>query len=1033
MKQATILFLSLCFLSFDFVLANPIIFRMAPTDLTLTPTGFKILSGLKENVSDAEVTRMVFADSIKVVGIVRSETEGPLAFASIQVLGTTRGTQTDLDGRFSITAERGATLVFSYTGYEKQELPAQNTTMTVTLQPTTATLQQVVVVGYGTARKQDVTGASVQVKGSEIVNNPLMAATQALQGRAAGVQIINSGAPGSAPSVRIRGAGSILGGADPLYVVDGIITTDIRNINNADILTIDVLKDASSTAIYGARAANGVVLITTKSGGSGKPIITYDAQVRVRLLAHQIEMSPPGYYAEYSNAAAEFPVVTAGEVTGKTNWYEKITRPALSHRNNLSMSGGRAKYQYFASAGYLDEDGILDGNKYRRYTARYNHTWQVLPKLKVGNTIGISQYRSFNKPYGAFTQAYIAAPIFDAVNPDGTYGNISSVINNVGNPYASIKTTDDQSFGHRLQANAFGEYQLTQKISFRSQIGLDRERNNGFAFTPEYYTFQADGLAGAQRNELADLRFERDTIYQWVWDNFLNYETEIGENQNLKLTVGHTAERRDGWKSRAEVQNNNLLVNDQSTWMLNFTDTALGQQNFRDPIGNYFRRESYFARANYRLYDKYLINATVRADANSNFPKSNRWGVFPAVGLGWVVSNEPWMQRNQIFESLKLRTSFGIVGNDVIRPGQFDLRPTERLYAYFGTDRIDGAIVTGIVDPNLKWENVYEYDFGIDFSLLKGALSGELDYYHKTARDALYNISYPAIGFGTSFLTNAADVRNTGVEFSLKYTKISSAHTTHTFGFNATANKNKVLNVGLGRALNFGNLGNGFSATQAIQGQEIGTFWVYQTNGLFQNDQEISDYPHVIGTKPGDLRLVDLNKDGIIDNEDRTHVGSHQPKFFGGLNYQLNWKKWDFGLDLFGNFGNKVYNAKKGLRFGSNYNVELAVAKNRWQAGSNENRNPRASNVTPYPSDYFVESGSFVRINQITIGRNMQVGKARLSTLRAYVSAQNPYLFTKYTGFTPELPGNPTEAGIELNIYPISSAYVIGLVFSGAP
>jgi TonB-dependent starch-binding outer membrane protein SusC len=971
------------------------------------------------------------ADSLRVTGLVQSATEGPLPFANIQIKGTTRGTQTDLNGRFEITTVRGATLVCSFTGYEKQEIVVQTSQITINLEPSASILEQVVVVGYGTARKVDATGASIQIKGAEIANNPMMTATQALQGKAAGVQIINSGAPGSAPNVRIRGTGSILGGADPLYVVDGIITTDIRNINSADILTIDVLKDASSTAIYGARAANGVVLITTKSGGTGKPSITYDAQVRMRLLAHPIEMAPPGFYADYSNEAADFPVVTAGEVTGKTDWYDAITRPALAHRHNLSVSGGRTKYQYFAAAGYLDEDGILLDNKFRRYTVRYNQTWQALKKLKIGNTISASQYRSFNKPYSAFSQAYIAAPIFNAVNPDGTYGNISSIINNVGNPYATIKATNDQSFGHRIHANAFGEYQFTPKISFRSQIGLDRERNNGFAFTPEYYTFLADGVAGAQRNELADLRFERDTIYQWVWDNFANFETDLGENQHIKFTVGHTAERRDGWKSRAEVQNNNLLVNDQETWMLNFTDTALGQQNFRDPIGNYFRRESYFGRINYRLQDKYLINATLRADANSNFPNSNRWGVFPAVGLGWIVTNEAWMQKNGLIESLKLRASFGIVGNDVIRPGQFDLRPTERLFAYFGTDRIDGAIVTGIIDPNLKWENVYEYDCGIDFSLMRGALRGEIDYYHKTARDALYTISYPAIGFGNSFLTNAADIRNTGVEFAIKYSDEINAHTNQQFGFTATANQNKVLNVGLGRALNFGSLGNGFSATQALQGHEVGTFWVYRTDGLFQNDQEVAEYPHVVGTKPGDLRLVDMNKDGVIDNLDREHVGSHQPKFFGGFNYQLNWKKWDFGLDLFGNFGNKVFNAKKGLRFGSNYNVELDVAKSRWKPGSGENRNPRASNVTPYPSDYFVESGSFVRINQITVGRTLSVRKADKATLRAYISAQNPYLFTKYTGFTPELPGLPTESGIELNAYPISSAYVIGVIYSG--
>lgn len=967
-------------------------------------------------------------DSIPVRGTVLDENNAPVPFATVQIKGAGRGTMTDVNGKFSLRAIAGDILIVSYLGYENKELPVSPSEMVISLSPSNLQLNQVVVVGYGTARKLDITGSSLQIKGSDIANIPLMTATQSLQGKAAGIQIINSGAPGSAPNVRIRGTGSILGGVEPLYIVDGTITTDIRNINTSDILSIDVLKDASSTAIYGARAANGVIIINTKAGGSNKFSVQYDARVFMRSMAHRIKMAPPGYYAEYSNEAAEFPVVTAGEVTGKTDWYDQVTRNAFSHNHNFSLNGTQNNYKYYLSAGYLDESGILEGNRYRRYTLRYNHEYKIAPQLKVGNTLGFSNYRSNNKPYSAFTQSYIAAPIFNAVNPDGTYGNIPSTINNVGNPYATIKTVDDQSYGYRLQGNAFGEYNFWKKFKFRTQFGLDLERNNGFAYTPEYYTYLANGLAGAQRNEAADLNFVRDSIYQWVWDNFLTYETKIGSNHDLRVTVGHTAERRNGWRSRATISNNNRIPTDASGWELNFRDTTLGQQNFRDPIDIYFRRESYFARVNYKLKDKYLLNATLRADANSNFPASNRWGVFPSVGLGWILTNEDWISRNRIIEELKLRASFGIVGNDVIRPGQFDLIPTTRLYSYFGTDRVDGAIVTGIIDPNLKWENVYEYDLGLEYSLFKGALSGEIDWYRKTAKDALYTISYPAIGFGREFLTNAADVLNTGLEFSIRWTKYLTPAFKQTLGFNITANQNKVTNVGLGRALNFGSLGNGWTATQALEGQPIGSFWVFRTDGIFQNDQEVAAYPHVVGTKPGDFRIVDKNGNGTIDNGDREHVGSYQPKFYGGINYGLSWKSWDFALDIFGNFGNKVYNAKKGLRFGSNYNVELEVAKNRWKPNTGENENPRASNVTPYPTDYFIESGSFIRINNVSLGKNFDLGKGKhVSRLRVYASASNPYLFTKYTGFTPELPGRATEAGIELDIYPVSSAYVLGV------
>jgi TonB-dependent starch-binding outer membrane protein SusC len=979
---------------------------------------------------DTQNLQFGIEDPILITGLITDDQNEPLISVNVSVKGTEDGVFSDINGRYSITVKKGSILEFSYLGYQTQEaLINESQTLDIKLVPESKVLDQVVVIGYGTSKKEDLTGSSVQIKGSEIANIPLMTATQALQGKVAGVQIINSGAPGSAPNIRIRGTGSILGGVEPLYLVDGTITSDIRNINTADILTMDILKDASSTAIYGARAANGVVIITTKAGGKSKFAISYDAQVSMRRLSNGIEMAGPGLYAEYSNAAADFPVVTAGNVTGSTKWYDAITRNAISNTHNLSINGRKGKYKYFISGGFLNDQGILVDNSFRRYTARLNHEYQITKGLKIGNTIGFSDYRSINKPFSTFSQAYIAAPIFNAKNPDGTFGNISSVINNVGNPLATIKNVNDQSYGHRIQGNAYLDYSFWKGFSFRTQFGLDLERNNGFAFTPEYYTYLADGQQGAQRNELADLRFNRDSIYQWVWDKYLNYETKIGKNQQLKITLGHTAERRDGWSNEALIENNNRLVNDENTWKLKFRDTALGQQNIRRPVENYFRRESYFARFNYKLLDRYLVNATIRRDANSNFPIQNRWATFPSIGLGWIVSNEEWFPQGKVFESIKLRGSFGIVGNDVIRPGQFDRRPTERLFSYFGSNRIDGAIVTGIIDPNLRWENVEEYDLGLEYSLLKGAIQGEIGYYNKTAKNALYTLAYPSLGFGTSFLTNAASIENSGLEFSIKWNHLINKNFSQNFGLNFTANRNNVTNVGLGRALNFGSLGNGFSATQSLEGQPIGSFWVYETNGVFQNEEEIRNYPNVVGTVPGDLRLVDKNGDNIIDNQDRVHVGSYQPSFFGGFSYGAKWKSWDFGFDVFANIGNKVYNAKKGLRFGSNYNVEQDVARDRWKPGSGNNTNPKASNVTPYPSDYFIEDGSFVRINNITLGKNFKLGKnSHVNGFRFYVSAQNPFLWTRYTGFTPELPGiNANEGGIELNIYPISSAYVTGI------
>jgi len=983
----------------------------------LTETNLVIL--YKDNQDEIADTR--------ISGRVTDENGNALSGASIQVKGSNIGTSTNSNGEFSVTVPEDASLLISYVGYGSIEISISGKTVfNISLQPITKISDAVVVVGYGTSRKRDLTGASVSIKGSEIANLPALSATQAIQGKAAGVQIINSGAPGSAPSVRIRGTGSILGGVEPLYVVDGIITQDIRNINAADILSIDVLKDASSTAIYGARAANGVILITTKAGSKTKFTINYNAFAGVRLLTRKVDMAGPNLFAVYSNEAANAPAILATDITGSTDWYDAITRPAIFQNHSLSVSGGKNKYRYFVSGGYLNEDGILLDNNYQRLTLRLNHDYAITSKLKIGNTVGFSHYKSENKPFSLFTSAYNAAPLFNTLNADGTYSNTDK--SNVGNPYATLKTTNSRSYGIRGTGVLWGEYQIIKGLSFRSSFGIDAEQNNGWNYTPVYATFLPNGIVAGQKNEKADLNFSKDSVYHWTWDNFFTYDKKLGADHALKLTGGHTSERRNGWNNNASIADGNV-PNNENAWKLNFKDTAGGQQNVRTPIGNYFHRESYFIRANYIFRDKYLVNATYRRDGSSNFSPSNKWGDFPAVGLGWIITKEKFMENQKLFDYLKLRTSYGHVGNDVVGAGAFELSPTERLYSYFGTNRIDGANVTGIKDPKLKWEVAKEFDIGIEFSTLNKKLTGEIDYYHKNATDALYIIGIPALGFGNQFVTNAADILNQGVELSLGWNSTINKNTTYSLKGNVTFNKNKVENIGIGQSLFDGSLGNGNTSTITTVGQEIGTFWVYKTNGIFQTDAEVNAYPHLVNAQPGDFRIVDNNGDGSINEQDKYFAGSYQPKVFYGFNASFNWKQLDFGLDIFGNAGNKVYNAKKGLRFGGNYNVEFDVATNRWLPGSGKNDNPRAFNGTATVSDYYVESGSFVRINNIAVGYTFKSkrDKPAFKNLRVYANAQNPFLISSYTGFTPELPGSATASGIELNAYPISASYMLGV------
>jgi TonB-dependent starch-binding outer membrane protein SusC len=952
-----------------------------------------------------------------VTGMVTDAQNLAISGVTVTVKGSATATQTNDKGIYTISAPTNATLVFSYIGYSsKEEVIGERTTINVTLLQSTNDLSTVVVIGYGTARKRDLTGSAASIKGSDIVNIPSLTATQAIQGKAAGVQIVNSGAPGSTPNVRIRGTGSILGGADPLYVVDGIITTDIRNINTADILTMDILKDASSTAIYGARAANGVVLITTKAGTRTGLTVSYNGYGGVKMLTHKVSMSPPNLFTLYSNEAAGVNTILTADITGSADWYEEITRPGILHNHALSLSGSKNQYRYFFSAGYLKEQGVLLDNDYRRYTFRYNHDINIGKKLKLGNNLAFSDYQSNNKPYSLFTSAYTAAPIYNAINPDGTFG--STTKSDVGNPLATLKYTNDRSYGKRAQGTLWGEYQILRGLSFRSSFGIDGEVNHGRNFVPVYQVGNT-----TQKNEVSSVHYTEDSIYQWVWDNILTYDKQFGNNHNLRVMFGHTAERRDGWRNTADKKN---VSSNEDDWVLDFKDTVGGQQNLRKPIDTYFKRESYFLRANYRFMEKYLVNATVRRDASSNFAADNRWATFPSVGVGWLISRESFMESQNIFDMLKLRASYGLAGNDVVNAGSFDLRPTEELYAYFGTDRINGTTVTKIVDPNLKWEVVKEFDFGVEFSMMQGKLTGEIDYYHKNATDALYTIPLVSLGFGDQFLTNAADVVNKGIEISLGWTNTTKNGLKYSLRGNVTFNNNNVENIAAGQALPFGSLGNGWTATQTTVGQPIGSFWVFRTDGIFQDQNAVDSYPHITTAAPGDFKIVDLNNDGKIDNLDREYVGSYQPKFYYGFNAVVNVKKFDFSLDIFGNAGNKVYNAKKGVRYGGNYNVEYDVAINRWLPGSNNNTYPRANNVVPYPTDYFVESGSFVRINNITVGYTIPSSNL-FNSLRIFATAQNPFLYTNYTGFTPELPGDQNSSGIELNAYPISSTYMLGV------
>ena len=902
---------------------------------------------------------------------------------------------------------------------QSQNNPNVNTTPSDSIEKP---MDEVVVIGYATAKKKDLTGAMSSIKGSELVAQPVLTATQALQSKMAGVQITNSGAPGSSPNVRIRGTGSVIGGAEPLYVVDGVITDDIRNINTADILSIDVLKDASSTAIYGVRAANGVILITTKRGGSGKPKLSYDGYAGVKMMANKIAMARPGTFSNYSNEAAGTNAILKSDISGETDWFETLTRPGNMNNHNLSMSGGSESTSYLFSVNYFNENGILNDNNYERVSIRSNNEYRISDRLKFGNNISLSRWNSNNKPFSLFTDAYNAAPIYNAKNEDGTYG--FTTLSDVGNPLAKLEYTDDKTWGNRFMGNFFTDIYLKKNLKFRSSYGLDYDNSSGANYQQRFR------VSPTQKYDTTTLTQSETERYRWIWDNTLTYSPTLKKGQGLQILAGHTAERYDGFEQSFRLDG--VPSGKQYRYLNTGRDPIQGIINYQRPIADYGRRESYLGRVSYNYQSKYMLNASFRRDGSSKFPIQNRWGNFPSVGLGWMVSNENFMKNVRTITSLKVRGSWGRVGNDRINPSEFVTLLSTGLSAVFGDQVVFGSTIAEIKDPNLKWETTEEIDLGIDFEAMNGHIAGVIDFYNKKTIGALFNIPLPG-GLGdnnNSMLTNAADILNRGLEVSLRYNKNSKGKFNYSLGVNATFNHNEVLGLGNGLPTNFGSLRNGEFATRVATGQAIGSFWVYETQGVFQTQAEVDAVPHFLGTQPGDFKVIDQNKDGKINDLDRIYLGSYQPKCFMGMNGSFKYSNWDLNIDLLGNFGNKVFNGKKTVRYGGNYNIEKAVADARWTPTNGTNTAPRAFNGVPKPTDYFVESGSFVRLNNLTIGYNLPAKIAKKSKVQGYrffVTAQNAFTWKKFSGFSAELPGNPADAGIELDIYPTSSTFLTGL------
>jgi TonB-dependent starch-binding outer membrane protein SusC len=978
-----------------------------------------------------------------------SDTKETLPGATIQIKGTTNGTTSDINGKYTVQISGpSAILLVSFIGYEDKEIIVENQTVINILMVTKKTmLDQVVVVGYGTQKKSDVTGATVNLKGAELTKQPVLTATQAMQGKVSGVQIISSGSPGSAPQLRIRGTSTLLGGTHVLYVVDGVLTDDITNVNTSDIVDMNILKDASSSAIYGSRGANGVVIITTKKGSStsGKLNITYNSSVGSRSASNLIKMANADEYKNYYQAA------TGTALTGtsaNTDWYKTILRNAFEQNHNLSISGGNENTTYFFSGSYLNDEGIVLENQFKRFTFRSNMDFKISKYIKSGfqasfaNAINENGFNNLDIDEngnigGAYSDAYRAAPIIEARVGD-KYGNVSAYNGQVGNPLLDLQNNSVRVATNRIQGAAYLDITPFSNFSFHSGLGGDllfkQARLYDYKFLNDESTFDIAG--GNQMNMTSALFNKTVNNFKWVWDNYLTYNKTFGKH-DIKFMAGTTAEKfKETWLygMRKEVPA------DPNLWYL-YNGLASSSQN--DGKGDMWTRNSYMGRLNYNYNDRYLLTATVRRDGSSRFPEKNRWGTFPSVGLAWNISKEGFMKSQHIVDMLRIRGSWGVVGNDQIATDAYINTIVPNLaYPFNGstTGATNGSQINQIKDPNIKWESTSEYDFAIEFGMLNNRLTGEFNYYDKIVDNALIFVNIPStVGDADhQILTNAASIQNKGVEMQLNWKTQVSTNFSYSVSGNVTLNKNTVIGLNGGEPIWGGNIGaaQGFT-TYTTNDHPIGNFYVLKVLGVFQSDQEVLDYKDNNGTiiqptaHAGEFKYWDKNNDGKIDDKDRDYAGSYQPKAYFGLNSSVTYKNWDFGLDIYGNVGNQVYNGKRAIRINGKDNIEAALVYSRWNRSANPSQTEPAANTgNLLASDYFIESGSFVRINNLTAGYSLStdmLNKLKIKSLRIYVTAQNLYTLKKYSGFTAELSGSPLDSGIELSSYPTTRTIALGL------
>ena len=974
----------------------------------------------------------MFAQQITVQGVVKDQTGETVIGASVMEKGTTNGTITGIDGDFSLNMSPNGTLVVSFVGYKTQEVQVKGQKqLQVVLSEDAEMLDEVVVIGYGTMKKSDLTGAVSSIGNKDIKDSPVSNLGQAIQGKISGVQIVDAGKPGDNVSIKIRGLGSI-NNCDPLVVIDGVPTDlGLSSLNMADVERLDVLKDASATAIYGSRGANGVVMITTKRGTEGKGKLAVSANYSFQNATNVPSLLNAAQYAELSNDM----MVNSGrnpnpewanpsELGAGTDWMDELLRTGVMQNYTVSYSGGNEKSHYYVSGGFLDQSGIVKSVNYRRFTFQSNSDAQVLKWLKFSNNITFS---ADTKKSGSYNigDALKALPIYPVKNEDGSWsgpdGN-SEWYGSTRNPIGPTELNKSQTDGYNFLANLTAELTFTKWLKFKSTFGYDAKFWFIGNFTPKY------NWKPTPTEETS--RYKSDNkSFTYLWDNYFLFDHTFAEKHRVGLMAGMSAQ----WNT------NDYLNAQKNVFMFdNVHEMDNGEEMYA--IGGNeteWALLSYMARVNYSYEDRYLLTATIRRDGSSRFGKKHRWGTFPSVSVAWRASQEKWFPKNDYINDLKVRAGYGVTGSQA-SVGNYSYLASYNTSVYpFGisSGNQTALVSSTLANPYIHWEEVAQTNIGFDASLFNSRVMFSFDAYLKETRDMLVKASIPITsGFEdtTTTYTNAGKVRNQGIEMSLHTINLTGELGWET-NLTATYNKNKIKDLNSDVPYYINQINNSY-VTMLAKDYPINVFYGYVTDGIFQNQSEVNTHAVQPGAEPGDIRFRDLNNDGVINDSDRTVIGNPNPSWLFSMNNSLSYKGFELSVFLQGIAGNKIYNANNidNTGMAAAYNQTTDVLK-RWQGEGTSNSMPRAvfgdPNQNTRVSDRFVENGSYLRLKNITLSYTFPrqwLQKAQIENARLSLSCENVATITGYSGFDPEVGIN----GIDQNRYPISRTFSLGLNFN---